>query len=166
MRVIDAYCGIGTIALPIAAHGHSVTGLEISSASIRHAQRNASRNNLQNTEFIDGDVIKHLQELLPHHDALVVDPPRKGLSPDVLAMILKQPPHRLAYLSCDPATLARDLRELASDQGPLQDRGDPADGLLSPNVPSGMSGLDAVNQLRSSTWNCLTNAWRTLSCTG
>ena len=97
-----------------------MTGLEISSASIRHAQRNASRNNLQNTEFIDGDVIKHLQELLPHHDALVVDPPRKGLSPDVLAMILKQPPHRLAYLSCDPATLARDLRELASDQGPYK----------------------------------------------
>ena len=120
LRVIDAYCGIGTIALPIAAKGHSVTGLEISAASVRHAQRNAERNNLHNTEFIDGDVIKHLQRLLPNHDALVVDPPRKGLTPEALAMILKQPPQRLAYLSCDPATLARDLRDLASDQGPYR----------------------------------------------
>ena len=120
LRVIDAYCGIGTIALPIAAQGHSVIGLEISSASIRHAQRNASRNNLHNTQFKDGDVLMHLQQLLPHHDALIVDPPRKGLNPEVLAMILQQPPQHLAYLSCDPATLARDLCELAGEQGPYR----------------------------------------------
>jgi len=62
----------------------------------------------------------HLQQLLPHHDALIVDPPRKGLNPEVLAMILQQPPQHLAYLSCDPATLARDLCELAGDQGPYR----------------------------------------------
>lgn len=77
-RVIDAYCGIGTIALPLAAAGHSVTGLEISAASVRHAGRNASRNRLEKTRFLDGDVARHLRELLPLHDALVVDPPARA----------------------------------------------------------------------------------------
>jgi len=119
-RLIDAYCGIGTIALPLAAAGHRVTGLEISSASVRHAERNASRNRLKHTRFMSGDVARHLRELLPNHDALVVDPPRKGLDPAVLAMVLDHPPRRLVYLSCDPATLARDLRQLAGDSGPYR----------------------------------------------
>ena len=127
-RVIDAYCGIGTIALPLAAAGHRVTGLEISRASVRHAERNASRNRLTTTRFLDGDVARHLRELLPMHDALVVDPPRKGLDAAVLAMILNQPPQRLVYLSCDPATLARDLKQLAGDSGPYRiDRVQPMD---------------------------------------
>ena len=119
-RLIDAYCGIGTIALPLAAAGHRVTGLEISSASVRHAERNAARNRLKHTRFLSGDVARHLRELLPNHDALVVDPPRKGLDPAVLAMVLDHPPRRLVYLSCDPATLARDLRQLAGDSGPYR----------------------------------------------
>ena len=119
-RLIDAYCGIGTIALPLAAAGHRVTGLEISSASVRHAERNAARNRLKHTRFMSGDVARHLRELLPNHDALVVDPPRKGLDPAVLAMVLDYPPRRLVYLSCDPATLARDLRQLAGDSGPYR----------------------------------------------
>ena len=119
-RLIDAYCGIGTIALPLAAAGHRVTGLEISSASVLHAERNASRNRLKHTRFLSGDVARHLRELLPNHDALVVDPPRKGLDPAVLAMVLDHPPRRLVYLSCDPATLARDLRQLAGDSGPYR----------------------------------------------
>ena len=119
-RLIDAYCGIGTIALPLAAAGHRVTGLEISSASVRHAERNAARNRLKHTRFMSGDVARHLRELLPNHDALVVDPPRKGLDPAVLAMVLDHPPRRLVYLSCDPATLARDLRQLAGDSGPYR----------------------------------------------
>ena len=119
-RLIDAYCGIGTIALPLAAAGHRVTGLEISSASVRHAERNAARNRLKHTRFMSGDVARHLRELLPNHDALVVDPPRKGLDPAVLAMVLDYPPRRLVYLSCDPATLARDLRQLAGDSGPTE----------------------------------------------
>ena len=119
-RLIDAYCGIGTIALPLAAAGHRVTGLEISSASVRHAERNAARNRLKHTRFLSGDVARHLRELLPNHDALVVDPPRKGLDPAVLAMVLDYPPRRLVYLSCDPATLARDLRQLAGDSGPYR----------------------------------------------
>ena len=119
-RLIDAYCGIGTIALPLAAAGHRVTGLEISSASVRHAERNAARNRLKHTRFLSGDVTRHLRELLPNHDALVVDPPRKGLDPAVLAMVLDYPPRRLVYLSCDPATLARDLRQLAGDSGPYR----------------------------------------------
>ena len=119
-RLIDAYCGIGTIALPLAAAGHRVTGLEISSASVHHAERNAARNRLKHTRFLSGDVARHLRELLPNHDALVVDPPRKGLDPAVLAMVLDYPPRRLVYLSCDPATLARDLRQLAGDSGPYR----------------------------------------------
>ena len=119
-RLIDAYCGIGTIALPLAAAGHRVTGLELSSASIRHAERNALRNGLKTTRFLAGDVARHLRELLPNHDALVVDPPRKGLDAAVLAMVLDHPPGKLVYLSCDPATLARDLRQLAGDKGPYR----------------------------------------------
>ena len=69
---------------------------------------------------MDGDVAQNLRDLLPLHDALVVDPPRKGLDVTVLSMILSDPPQRLVYLSCDPATLARDLKQLAGDSGPYR----------------------------------------------
>ncbi len=118
--VIDAYCGIGTIALPLAAAGLNVLGLEINRASVIQAQENAHRNGLENACFLDGDVAEHLQKLLPIHQVLVVDPPRKGLTPEVLQMILAIPPSFLIYLSCDPATLARDLQQLTGPDGPYR----------------------------------------------
>ena len=119
-NVIDAYCGIGTIALPLAASGLNVVGLEINRDSVIQAQENAQRNGLEKVCFLDGDVAEHLEQLLPHHQALVVDPPRQGLAPAVLQMILAIPPAFLIYLSCDPATLARDLQQLAGPDGPYR----------------------------------------------
>ena len=116
-NVIDAYCGIGTIALPLASRGHRVLGLELHQASVDQARHNAKRNQLDRVQFKAGDVKTLLAEALPHHGALVVDPPRKGLDPDVVDQILHCPPQWLAYLSCDPATLSRDLKRL-STEGP------------------------------------------------
>ena len=127
-RLIDAYCGIGTISLPIAATGISVVGLEINPASVQQAQQNAALNGITNASFEAGDVALLLSDYLPDHDALVVDPPRKGLAPDVLDAILNCPPKSLAYLSCDSATLARDLKRLVSEDGPYAiDRIQPVD---------------------------------------
>ena len=116
--VIDAYCGIGTIALPLAKQGHSVLGLELHQASVDQARLNAARNHLGTATFQAGDVKAHLADALPQHQALVVDPPRKGLDPDVIAQILACPPQWMAYLSCDPATLSRDLKQLTQPEGP------------------------------------------------
>ena len=118
--LIDAYCGIGTISLPIAAAGIQVIGIEISAASVQHASKNAALNGINNVSFQAGDVALLLNDYLPYHDALVVDPPRKGLAPNVVDAIVNCPPMSLAYLSCDPATLARDLKRLISPQGPYQ----------------------------------------------
>ena len=116
--VIDAYCGIGTIALPLAQKGHRVLGLELHKASVDQARLNAARNHLEQAQFKAGDVKSLLADALPSHEALVVDPPRKGLDPDVVDQILACPPAWMAYLSCDPATLARDLKRLTEPEGP------------------------------------------------
>ena len=127
-RLIDAYCGIGTISLPIAAAGIGVVGLEINSASVQQARHNAALNGITDARFEAGDVAMLLADYLPNHDALVVDPPRKGLAPEVLDAILKCPPKSLAYLSCDSATLARDLKQLVAEDGPYAiDRIQPVD---------------------------------------
>ncbi len=115
--VIDAYCGIGTIALPLAAQGHHVLGLEVHQDSVDQANLNAARNRLETVRFQAGDVKALLADALPSHKALVVDPPRKGLDPEVVDQILACPPQWLAYLSCDPATLARDLKRLTGERG-------------------------------------------------
>ena len=117
VNVIDAYCGIGTISLPLVAAGASVVGLEIHENSIQQAKRNASINNLLNSNFISGDVGANLESQLPHCDALIVDPPRKGLNQNVIENILNNPPRLVGYLSCDPTTLARDLNYLLSPGG-------------------------------------------------
>jgi 23S rRNA (uracil1939-C5)-methyltransferase len=111
--VIDAYCGIGAFSLPMAAAGHRVLGLEVQAASIALARRNAALNNLQDQcAFVAGAVADHLSTHLPMAAAVLVDPPRKGLDGNVRQSLVEQPVGRLLYLSCDPATLARDLKDL------------------------------------------------------
>lgn len=119
-RVIDAYCGIGTISLPLAAAGMDVLGLELHKASIEQAIHNANANGLVSARFKAGDVKELLADALPSHEVLVVDPPRKGLDPAVVETIVADPPAWMAYLSCDPATLARDLALLAGPEGPYK----------------------------------------------
>jgi 23S rRNA (uracil1939-C5)-methyltransferase len=119
--LLDAYCGIGTFSLPLAAAGWQVLGIELGAASVERARENAARNQLsQRCHFEEGAVGALLGERLSGAAALLLDPPRKGLEPQALQAILAAPPQRLLYLSCDPATLARDLAALAAPQGPYR----------------------------------------------
>jgi 23S rRNA (uracil1939-C5)-methyltransferase len=122
--LLDAYCGIGTFGLPMAARGWSVLGLEQHPGAIALANNNAIQNGLeQRTRFEVGAVAERLADLLgatPPVMALLVDPPRKGLEPAVLDAVRREPPARMAYLSCDPATLARDLGQLCGPDGPYR----------------------------------------------
>ena len=114
--LVDAYCGIGTYSLPLARLGWQVLGLEQQPTAVALAGRNAMLNGLaERCRFQTADVADALAGVLPHTQALLLDPPRKGLDPRVTAAILACPPPRLLYLSCDPATLARDLRQLCGE---------------------------------------------------
>ena len=111
--VLDLYCGTGTISLCLARRAERVIGAEIVPEAIEDARRNAARNGIENVEFICADA-SETAELLCRQgtrpDAVVVDPPRKGLTPEGIAAIGEMAPARVVYVSCDPATLARDLR--------------------------------------------------------
>jgi len=116
--VIDAYCGIGTFSLPLAAKAGKVIGIEQNNAAVRDARHNAALNEINNVEFISGDFEKVLAQLAPSLggvDLLVVDPPRKGLTPTILQSIVNIKPRRMVYVSCNPATLARDLSSLVTN---------------------------------------------------
>jgi 23S rRNA (uracil1939-C5)-methyltransferase len=113
--LLDAYCGIGTYSLPLAAAGWHVTGLELHARAVAMARLNAAGNQLDaRAQFEQADVPLVLEERLQGVHALVLDPPRKGLSQIATAAILAAPPSRIAYVSCDPAALARDLGQLCA----------------------------------------------------
>ncbi|MFD1773557.1 23S rRNA (uracil(1939)-C(5))-methyltransferase RlmD [Paenibacillus rhizophilus] len=113
--VIDAYCGIGTISLFLAQHADQVYGVEIVPEAIEDARSNAKLNDMNNVVFEVGaseDVIPNWKAQGITADVIVVDPPRKGCDPRLLATILEMKPERVVYVSCNPSTLARDLRVL------------------------------------------------------
>ncbi|MBY0203667.1 23S rRNA (uracil(1939)-C(5))-methyltransferase RlmD [Paenibacillus cucumis (ex Kampfer et al. 2016)] len=113
--VIDAYCGIGTISLFLAQHADQVYGVEIVPEAIEDARSNAMLNEMKNVKFEVGaseDVIPRWKEQGIEADVIVVDPPRKGCDPRLLDTILEMKPERVVYVSCNPSTLARDLRVL------------------------------------------------------
>ena len=113
--VIDAYCGIGTISLFLAQKARKVYGVEIVPEAIEDARRNAELNGMTNVEFAVGEaetVIPEWYENGVEADVLVVDPPRKGCDEKLLQTILSMKPKKVVYVSCNPATLARDLRIL------------------------------------------------------
>lgn len=110
--VVDVYCGTGTISLYLARHARKVYGIEIVAPAIIDAERNAEENNCKNAEFILGDAAVELPKLLMsgvQPDVVVVDPPRAGCEEKVLASICHVKPERVVYVSCNPASLARDL---------------------------------------------------------
>lgn len=123
--VWDLYCGIGTISLFLAGHAKKVYGVEIVPAAIEDARRNAKRNGIENAQFFVGKA----EEVLPDFyekesqragkpltaDVIVVDPPRKGCDEVLLRTIVKMAPERVVYVSCDSATLARDLKYMRSN---------------------------------------------------
>ncbi len=113
--VIDAYCGIGTISLFLAQHADQVYGVEIVKEAIDDARINADLNGMRNVKFEVGAsevVIPRWKEQGIEADVIVVDPPRKGCDPQLLDTILAMKPERVVYVSCNPSTLARDLRVL------------------------------------------------------
>ena len=110
--VLDLYCGVGTIGLAMAKAAGRVIGVEVEPQAVADAQDNARRNGVQNAEFFCGDAGQaalSLREQGLTPDVVVVDPPRKGLSPDVIQALAQMSPRKIVYISCDPATLARDV---------------------------------------------------------
>ena len=114
--VLDLYCGAGTITLALLDHAKKVLGAEIVPEAIDDARENAARNGVKNAEFFCGDasdVAKKLARENLRPDVITVDPPRKGLAADVVESIAEMQPGRVVYVSCDSATMARDVKRLA-----------------------------------------------------
>lgn len=114
--VFDLYCGIGTISIFMAKSAKEVYGVEIVEQAIEMAKENAKENKIDNTHFIAGDTEVVLTDLIEKQhimpDVIIVDPPRKGLDKTSINNILKVKPRRVVYISCNPASLVRDLRML------------------------------------------------------
>lgn len=110
--VADIYCGVGSISLIAAKHAKCVTGVEIVPQAIENAKHNAKINNIKNVEFICSSAEDASVKFIEHNfkpNIIFVDPPRKGLDKTTLSSIIKMEPSKIVYVSCDPATLARDL---------------------------------------------------------
>ncbi len=106
------YCGVGTITLIMAKQAKKVIGVEVVEEAIRDARENAAQNGISNADFYCGDAGKaalllERQGIRP--DVVVVDPPRKGLNADTIKALHRMKPQKIVYVSCDPATLARDV---------------------------------------------------------
>jgi len=111
----DIYCGIGTISLMAAKHAKKVYGIEIVEQSIINARENAVTNNITNTEFIAAKAEQAVPRLYKQGikaDIVIVDPPRKGCEKEVIDTIIRMAPDRIVYVSCNPSTLARDIKLL------------------------------------------------------
>lgn len=114
--LFDLYCGIGTIGIFASKYVKKVYGIEIVEQAIKDAKENAKMNDIQNIDFIVGDVEQAFDELINKKNiiptAIIVDPPRKGLDDRTIENIIKVRPKRLVYISCNPATMVRDLAKL------------------------------------------------------
>ena len=107
--LLDAYCGTGTIGLCCADKVKDVLGVEIVADAVHDAILNAKINNLSNAHFIKGDATKFILQSDKHFDVIIMDPPRKGSTPEFINAVKRIAPERVVYVSCDPVTLARDL---------------------------------------------------------
>lgn len=142
--VVDAYCGIGTISLFLAQKAKKVYGIEVVPDAIADAKKNAALNGITNVEFTIGQAEKVMpkwkeQGLTP--DVIVVDPPRKGCEADFLQAMIDMEPKRIVYVSCNPSTLARDLRIL-EDGGYVTKEVQPVDMFPSTNHVEAVTWLE------------------------
>ena len=125
--VWDMYCGIGTISLFVAPHAKKVYGVEVVGRAIQDAHRNAEINDIENAEFFVGKAEEVVPDWFENRvgdydtdeakirkqvDVVIVDPPRKGCDERLLETIIEMKPEKMVYVSCDPATLARDIKRL------------------------------------------------------
>jgi len=107
--VVDLYCGTGAIAIYISGAAKTVIGIEIAESAVNDAMNNCRINGISNCRFILGDIKEKLSELKAAPDVMIIDPPRTGMHKDVVYKILELTPARIVYVSCNPATMARDL---------------------------------------------------------
>lgn len=112
-EAMDLYCGAGTFTLPLARRTGFVSAVESYGPAVRDLRRNLERANLSNVDAVGGDAGREFPDT--DADVIVVDPPRAGLAPDVVEQLCEQPARAIAYVSCDPATLARDIARFEQD---------------------------------------------------
>ena len=110
---MDLYSGAGTFTLPLARRCAYVSAVESYAPAVRDLRRNLETANLENVDAVGGDAGREFPD--DEADIIVVDPPRAGLAPEVVDLLCSQPARSIAYVSCDPATLARDLQRFAAD---------------------------------------------------
>jgi 23S rRNA (uracil1939-C5)-methyltransferase len=110
--VLDLYSGTGTIPIFLARSANKVIGMEIVGSAVLDARRNCQANGIENCEFILGDIRENLTLLRVHPQVMIIDPPRAGMHQDVLSRVLEIGAERIVYVSCNPATLARDLGQM------------------------------------------------------
>ncbi|WP_267383601.1 23S rRNA (uracil(1939)-C(5))-methyltransferase RlmD [Cyanobacterium sp. uoEpiScrs1] len=115
-QLVDAYCGIGTFTLPLAQKVQKVIGLEVNSNSVTQARKNAQLNEINNVSFLVGTVESLLPKLPFLPDVVILDPPRKGCDQSVIEILRNTRPSYVVYISCQPSTLARDLRRLCQEE--------------------------------------------------
>lgn len=115
-HLVDAYCGSGLFALTLAGRFEKVAGVEVSETSCAWARRNAASNGIANAEFLTAPAEAVFARIAfpPGRTAVVLDPPRKGCTPEFLGQLLDFGPRRIVYVSCDPATQVRDLKQLSA----------------------------------------------------
>ena len=113
--VVDLYSGTGTIPIFLSDSAKKVIGIEISGGAVQDAQKNCQKNRIRNCHFICKDIKEGIMDVTDRPDVMVIDPPRVGMHKDVIKMIRDLSPDRIVYLSCNPATLARDLALLRED---------------------------------------------------
>ena len=113
--VLDLYCGTGTIAIFLADSARSVVGMEIVESAIADARQNCERNRVDNCHFLQGDIRQLLSAQVDRPDVMIIDPPRSGMHKDVVKKVLEIGSPRIVYVSCNPATLARDIALLKED---------------------------------------------------
>jgi 23S rRNA (uracil1939-C5)-methyltransferase len=107
--VVDLYCGAGSIAIYVAKMAKEVIGMEIAESAVEDAERNCRRNRISNCRFIGGDIRLTLPHLEVRPDVMIIDPPRAGMHKEVVEEVLALAPKRIVYVSCNPATMARDI---------------------------------------------------------
>jgi len=135
----DLYCGTGSIALHLARDAKKVIGFEIVSEAVKDANQNARLNNIQNVQFIEGNLDKlfrkqpELLEELPSPDLLIIDPPRAGMHPKLVKDVIQIAPRKILYVSCNPSTQVRDLQIIAENGGYKIDIVQPVD--MFPHTP-------------------------------
>lgn len=117
-EVLDTYCGVGTIGLTLANSCKQVTGVEINKQAVESARFNAKQNNIKNIRFIGMDSTRFMQDASRNHkfyNAIILDPPRAGTSMEFIKSACSLKPDKILYISCDPKTQARDLRQFAQN---------------------------------------------------